>query len=82
MLEDKLHLYVDQNVTPVQMRVRKPPIALKEKYKMELERLIDKGIIAAVLELAEWIFSTVVVLTPNGKLRVCLDPKHLNKSLE
>ena len=37
LLEDKLHLYVDGNVTPVQMRVPKPPIALKEKYKMELE---------------------------------------------
>ena len=36
LLEDKPHLYVynqDQNVTPVQMPVRKPSIALKEKYK-------------------------------------------------
>ena len=30
MLKDKLHLHVDQNVKPVQMPVRKPPIALKE----------------------------------------------------
>ena len=27
-LEDRLNLHVDQNVTPVQMPVRKPPIAL------------------------------------------------------
>ena len=33
LLEDKPHLYVDQNVTPVQMPVRKPSIALKEKDK-------------------------------------------------
>ena len=36
-LEDRLHLHLDQNVTPVQMPVRKPPVALREKYKMELE---------------------------------------------
>ena len=82
MLEDKLHLHVDQNVKPVQMPARKPPIALKEKYKMELERLVQRGIIAAVSEPTEWISSTVVVLKPNGKLRVCLDPKPLNKALK
>ena len=27
-LEDRLNLHVDQNVTPVQMPVRKPPIAV------------------------------------------------------
>ena len=37
MLEDKQHLHVDENVKPVQRPVRKPAIALKEKYKMELE---------------------------------------------
>ena len=83
MLEDKLHLHVDQNVKPVQMPVGKPPIALNEKCKMELERLVQRGIIAAVSEPTEWILSTVVVLKPNGKLRgVCLDPKPLNKALK
>jgi len=82
VLEDKLHLHVDQNVKPVQMPVRKPPIALKEKYKMELERLVKRGIIAVLSQPTEWISSTVVVLKPNGKLRVCLDPKPLNKALK
>ena len=53
MLEDEQHLHVDQNVTPVPMPVRKPPIALKEKYIMELERLVDRGIISAVAEPTE-----------------------------
>jgi len=48
MLEDKLPFHVDQNIKPVQMSVRKPPIALKKKCKMEVERLIQRGIIAAV----------------------------------
>ena len=49
---------------------------------MELERLVQRGIIAAVSEPTEWISSTVVVFKPNGKLRVCLDPKPLNKALK
>ena len=57
-LEDRLHLHVDQNVTPVQMPVRKPPVALREKNKMELERLVSRGIISPVLEPTEWISST------------------------
>lgn len=36
MLEDKLLVHVDQNVKLVQMPVRKPPIALRKKYKMEV----------------------------------------------
>jgi len=82
VLEDKLHLHVDQNVKPVQISARKPPISLKEKYKMELERLVKRGIIAAVSEPTEWISSTVAVLKSNGKLRACLDPKPLNKALK
>lgn len=65
MLEHKLDLQVDQNVKPGHM-----PIALKEKYKMEHETLVQRGIIAAVSEPTEWISSTVVVLKPNGKLRM------------
>lgn len=50
MLMGKLHLQVDQCVPPVQLPVRKPPVALKEKYKEELERLVERGIIAKVSE--------------------------------
>lgn len=57
-LEDRLHLHVDQNVTPVQMPVNKPRVALREKYQMELERLVSRGIISPVLEPTEWISST------------------------
>lgn len=50
MLMGKLHLQVDQCVPPVQLPARKPPVALKEKYKEELERLVERGIIAKVSE--------------------------------
>lgn len=30
----------------------------------------------------DWVSSLVVVEKPNGKLRVCIDPAHLNKALK
>ena len=82
MLMDKLHLHVDQRVPPVQLPARRPPVALKKKYQEELERLVERGIIATVSEPTDWISATVVVMKPNGKVRLCLDPKPLNKALK
>ena len=82
MLMGKLHLHVDQCVPAVQLPARKPPVALKEKYQAELERLVEKGIIAKVSEPTDWISSTAVVMKPNGKIRLCLDPRPLNKALK
>ena len=80
MLMGKLHLQVDQCVPLVQTPAHKPPVALKEKYQRELERLVEGGIIAKVSEPTDWISSTVVVMKPNGKIRLCLDPRPLNKA--
>ena len=68
MLMGKLHLQVDQCVPPVQRPACKPPVALKEKYRGEVERLVERGIIAKVSEPTDWISSTVVVMKPNGKI--------------
>ena len=57
------------------------PVALKEKLKEELEGLQDLGIIVKVLELTPWVSSLVTAQKPNGKLRVCIDPKDLNQAL-
>lgn len=78
----KLHLQVDHFVLSVQLPVRKPPVALKEKYQGELKRLVERGIIAKDSEPTDWISSTVVVMKPNGKIRLCLDPRPLNKALK
>lgn len=82
MLMGKLHLHVDQCVPAVQLPACKPPVALKEKYQAELESLVEKGIIARVSEPTDWISSTVVVMKPNGKIHLCLDPRPLNKVLK
>ena len=38
--------------------------------------------IRKVEEPTDWVSSLVVVEKPNGKLRVCIDPVHLNQALK
>ena len=62
-------------------QLRKLPVAIKEKVHAELDRLLREGIIAPVTELTPWISALLVVTKPNGSVRICIDPKPLNKAL-
>ena len=64
------------------MPPRRVPIALKAKLKAELERLEDLGVIQKVTGPTDWVSNLASAEKPNGKLRVCIDPQHLNKALK
>ena len=81
-LEGKLHLERGQSVTPVQMPVRKVPLAMQELLQAQLRDTEDRGIIACVHVPTNWVSSMVAEQKKNGKLRVCLDPRPLNKTLK
>ena len=55
---------------------------MQSAYKAELDRLVKEGIITEVHEHAEWINSIVPVMKEDDSLRLCLDPKDLNKAIE
>ena len=76
-------LEVEENAEPVVHPPRRVPIALKDKLKLELEleRLQDRGVIMEVTEPTSWVSSLEIVHKPNGKMRVCIDPKDLNRVL-
>lgn len=78
----KVHLQVDKTVTPVVMPPRRVPLSVKDRLKEELGRLEKLGYIAPVVQPTEWVSSLVTVHKPNGKIRVCIDPLHLNKALQ
>ena len=82
LLQEKLHLEVDKIVNPVVLTVRKVPFALKELRKRELDRLVAKGILVPVEVPTDWVSSMVVASKRNGKIRLCIDPKPLNKTLK
>ena len=72
---------------------RKVPVHLEAAFKEEIESLVKQGILEEVKEHTDWVNSYVIVEKDTGnqhvpnhtvkkKLRICLDPKDLNKALE
>ena len=76
------HIQLKENYRPVQHPPRFIPVAMQAAYRTELDRLTKEGIITEMQEHTEWINSIVPVMKPNGSLRLCLDPKDLNKAIK
>ena len=81
-MEGALHLEVDENALPSIMPPRRVPLALKKRLKEELARLEKAIVIKKEEDPTDWVSSLAVTEKPNGKLRVCIDPQHLNKCLK
>ncbi|CAC5379318.1 unnamed protein product [Mytilus coruscus] len=77
-----LKLEIDESIPPVKSPLRRIPIALKPKLKTELQRLEKLGVIKPVDTPTDWVSSLVIVKKPSGKIRLCIDPKPLNKALK
>ena len=79
-----VHITMKQNETPVQKPPRRVPIAMKDKFKQELDSMEVQGIISkydGCDASPEWLNSFVIVKKPNVTLRVCLDPTDLYKDI-
>ena len=79
-----IHIMMRQNASPVQKPPRRVPIAIKDKFKQELDAMESQGIISKFdgrIVSPEWLNSFVIVKKPNGSLHVCLDPTDLNKEI-
>ncbi|GFX56316.1 transposon Ty3-I Gag-Pol polyprotein [Trichonephila clavipes] len=70
------------NVVPVIHPPRRVPLALQPKLKCTLDRLKKEGIVSKVNKQTDWVQSLVIVEKPNGNLRLCLDPRDLNKVIK
>ena len=77
----EVKLKIDKNASPRALLARKIPIAIKDEVKAELDNLERRGIIVSVTELTEWVNQMSVVRKGNGKIRICIDPQPLNKTL-
>ena len=76
------HIVTDPNVPPVANTPRRIPIAMMDPLKRELQRMENLDVIQHVTEPSDWVNSLVAVEKPNGQLRICLDPRHLNRAIE
>ena len=80
-LEPEHHIRLQEDMPPVVHPPRKIPAGLRDKLKDELDRMEKMGVIVKVDEPSEWVNSLVLVEKPNGDLRICLDPRDLNKAI-
>jgi transposase InsO family protein len=79
--DEVVHLQVRDNAVPKQFPPRRVPLALQNQAHFELMEMERDGIIEKVTEPSEWCHPMLVTPKPNGRLRVCMDPRYLNEFL-
>jgi len=81
-LPGPVRLVTSPDVPPHVDAPRKTPIALKDAIKAELDKMESDGVIRRVTEPTDWVSSLAYSHKKGGALRICLDPRHLNKALK
>ena len=81
LLEGVYQIRTDPAVKPVQHSPRRILVSLKNNLQDTLDDLIEQDIIAYVTKPTPLISSMVVVPKKNGTIRICLNPKDLNKAI-
>ena len=78
---EPVHIVLSEDNEPVQKPACRVPVAIKDKFKRELQSMEKAGIISRLDRNTPtpWLNSYVIVKKPNGSLRICLDPTDLNK---
>ena len=77
-LTGEYSIKIDLSVTTVIHPPRHVPIALKEEFKAELD---SQDIITPITKPTSLDNSFVCIIKNNGSVRLCLDPKDLNKAV-
>ena len=79
-----VHLDVKPGAALVACSPSHNPHAVQPKLKEELDRMLKLGVIRKldINKASDWVHALVIVIKPNGKLHVCLDPRTLNSVLQ
>ena len=75
-------IHVETSVIPVIHPPGKIPFPMLNRLREDLSRLEQLTVIQKVDYPTDWVNSLTIVEKPNGKLRLCLDPKNLNKAIK
>lgn len=80
---EPVKLKLKNNATPYHLNTpRRVPEPLMQPVKEELDKMVAHGIISPVTEPTEWCAPMVVALKKNNKVRICVDLKKLNHSVQ
>jgi len=80
--EQEYHIVLDESVPAVIQPSRKIPFTRRKPLKEALDKLESEGIIASVDRPTDWVHNLVITEKRSGALRLCLDPKPLNKAIK
>lgn len=75
-------LKLRQDAEPVSKPIRRVPEKIKDRLKETLDRYETLGVLERVECPTAWCNNIVIVEKPDKSLRLCLDPKELNNSIE
>lgn len=81
-LPGEYRIQLSNDARPVVHAPRKLPVALRDDVKRKLDEMLDLGVIEKVEGPTDWVNSMTVVKKPNGEIRICLDPRDLNKYIK
>ena len=73
-------LQVKPDSKPYQVSLVHVAYALQKPFKEELEKLQQQDIMTPldIDEMVEWYNSFILILKPNGRVRLCIDQARLN----
>lgn len=80
-LPGEYSISVDKSVQPVVCPTRKISFGLKDELLKELRRMESLGVVRKVTHPTDWVNAIVLVPKRDGSIRVCLDPRPLNRAV-
>lgn len=76
----KHRVKVKSDHVPVQQKLRRLPLSVKDQVSQELKRLEKEGVIEKI-DSSEWISPIVVAAKKSGDIRLCVDLREVNKAI-
>ena len=76
------HIVTDPTVQPMIHAPRKCPIQMKDELQSALDKMTQDNVIRKVTEPTDWVSSLAFSRKKDGTLRICLDPKDLNRAIK
>ena len=81
-LRNQCHIVINYKRTTSSQPTSKNSYRVKRKSQQWPPTEVKMNIIARIEEPTDWVNSIAVVEKPNSNLRICIDPRNLNKAIK